>query len=76
MSESGYEECLRVPLTVYPPEAVGQVIFAVHSFVTGSDVTEVACFVEPIEWRQRLQGKEAMIAVHFCGNACKIDTST
>lgn len=52
-------------LTMYPPETVRQVIFAVDRLVTGSDVTEVAGFLEAVRGKKRLQGKEAMVAVYL-----------
>lgn len=50
---------------MYPPEAVRQVIFAVHCLVTGSDVTEVAGFLKTVGWGKGFQGKEAVVAVYL-----------
>lgn len=51
--------------TMYPPETVRQVVFAVDRLVTGSDVIEVAGFLEAVGGKKGLQGKEAMVAVHL-----------
>lgn len=52
-------------LTMYPPEAVRQVIFAVDCLVTGSDVTEVAGFLKTVWWGKGFQGKEAVVTVYL-----------
>lgn len=51
--------------TMYPAQAVRQVILAVDGLVAGSDVAEVAGLLHAV-WRgQRLEGEEAVVAVHL-----------
>lgn len=58
-------------LTMYPPQAVRQIILAVHRLVTGSDVTEVAGFLHSIGRRDGLEWEQAVVAVNFCWNTCQ-----
>lgn len=58
-------------LTMYPPQAVRQIILAVDRFVAGGDVAEVAGLLHAVWWGKRLQGKQAMIAVHLRWYICQ-----
>lgn len=52
-------------LTMYPPQAVGQVILAVDRLVAGGDVAEVAGLLHVVGWRKRFKWEQAMVAVHL-----------
>lgn len=52
-------------LTLYPPQAVGQVVLAVHCLVAGGDVAEVAGLLHAVGWREGFEGKQAVVAVHL-----------
>lgn len=52
-------------ITLYPPQAVWQVILAVDRLVAGGDVAEVAGFLHAVRRGERLEGKQAVVAVHF-----------
>lgn len=55
-------------LTVYPPKAIWQIIFAVYSFVARCDIPKITWFLYPVGGRQWLQREEAMVAVNFSGD--------
>lgn len=57
-------------LTLYPPQAVRQVVLAVHCLVAGGDVAEVAGLLHAVGWREGFEGKQAVVAVHLRRYAC------
>lgn len=61
---------LRLFLTVYPPQAVRQIILAVDRLITGGDVTEVAGLLHAVWWREGLEGKQAVVAVNLRRYIC------
>lgn len=58
-------------LTMYPPQTVRQVIFAVDRLIAGGDVTEIAGLLHTIRWREGLKGKQAVVTVHLRRNICQ-----
>lgn len=58
-------------LTVYPPQAVRQVILAVDRLVAGGDVAEIAGLLHAVWWREGLEGEEAVVAVHLRWYICQ-----
>lgn len=58
-------------LTVYPPQAVRQVILAVDRLIARGDVTKVAGLLHTVWWREGLKGKQAVVAVHLRRNICQ-----
>lgn len=52
-------------VTVYPPQAVRQVILAVDSLVAGGDVAEVAGLLHAVGWRKRFKREQAVVTVHL-----------
>lgn len=57
-------------LTLYPPQAVRQVVLAVHCLVAGGDVAEVAGLLHAVGWREGFKGKQAVVAVHLRWYVC------
>lgn len=57
-------------LTVYPPQAVRQIVLAVDRLITGGDVTEVAGLLHAVWWREGLEGKQAVVAVNLRRYIC------
>lgn len=57
-------------LTLYPPQAVRQVVLAVHCLVAGGDVAEVAGLLHAVGWREGFEGKQAVVAVHLRWYVC------
>lgn len=58
-------------LTLYSPQTIRQVVLAVHRLVAGGDVAEVAGLLHAVGWREGLEGKEAVVAVHFRWYVCQ-----
>lgn len=56
--------------TVYPPQAVRQIVLAVDRLITGGDVTEVAGLLHAVWWREGLEGKQAVVAVNLRRYIC------
>lgn len=59
---------------MYPPQAVRQVVLAVDGLVAGSDVAEVTGLLQAVGRWDRLQGKQAVVAVHLRWNTWDRDT--
>lgn len=59
-----------VHLTVYPPQAVRQIVLAVDRLITGGDVTKVAGLLHAVWWREGLEGKQAVVAVDLRRYIC------
>lgn len=57
--------------TMYPPQAVRQVVLAVDCLVARCDVAEVAGLLHAIWWREGLEGEEAVVAVHLRWYICQ-----
>ena len=51
--------------TMYPPQAVRQVILAVYSLVAWGDVAKVAGLLHAVWWGEGLEGEQAVVAVHL-----------
>lgn len=58
-------------LTVYPPQAVRQVVLAVDCLVAGGDVAEVAGLLQAVWWGEGLEGEQAVVAVHLRRYICQ-----
>lgn len=58
-------------LTLYPPQAVRQVVLAVHRLVAGGDVAEVAGLLHAVGRREGFEGKQAVVAVNLRRNICQ-----
>lgn len=56
---------------MYPPQAVGQIILAVDCLVAGGDIAEVAGLLHAVWWREGLEGKQAVVAVHLRRYICQ-----
>lgn len=62
---------ITVFLTMNPPQAVRQVILAVHRLVTRGDVTKVSSLLHAVWWRKGLKGKQTVVAVHLRWYICR-----
>lgn len=60
-----------MPRTVYPPQAVRQVILAVDRLIARGDITEVAGLLHTIWWKEGLKGKQAVVAIHLRWYICQ-----
>lgn len=68
--------CHTFSFTVYPPQAVRQVILAVDSLVAGGDVAEVAGLLHTVRWWEWFKGEQAVVAVHLTWYICSSGTNT
>lgn len=62
--------CVIFVRTLYPPEAVRQVVLAVDCLVAGGDVAEVAGLLHAVGRREGFEGKQAVVAVHLRWYVC------
>ena len=58
---------------MYPPQAVRQIILAVDRLVAGGDVAEVAGLLHAVWWGKRLEGEQAVVAVHLRWYICQTE---
>jgi len=65
---------INICITVYPPQAVRQVILAVDSLVAGGDVAEVAGLLHAVWWGHGLKREQAVVAVHLRRYICQRQT--
>lgn len=50
---------------MYSPQTIRHVILAVDRFVAGGNVAEIAGLLHAVWWREGLQRKQAVVAVHL-----------